>query len=98
MSAFLICDVTVKNRDKLMEYLSLSEHTLQPFGGKFHVQAGALEVIEGSWNPKVIIIAEFPSTEKAKQWYNSNDYAEALKVKPEAMDRNMIVVEGLHSE
>ncbi len=95
MSAFLICDVDVKNREKLLEYLALSEQTLAPYGGKFHVQAGALEVIEGDWNPKAIIIAEFPTTEKAKEWYGSKSYAEALKVKPDAMNRNMIVVEGL---
>lgn len=95
MSAFLLCDVEVKDRDKLMEYLRLSEHTLKPFGGKFHAQAGAIEVIEGTWNPKVIIIAEFPSMEKAREWYNSKDYASALKVKPEAMNRNMILTQGI---
>jgi uncharacterized protein (DUF1330 family) len=95
MSAFLLCDVEVKDRDKLMEYLRLSEHTLAPYGGKFHAQAGEIEVIEGSWNPKVIIIAEFPSMEKAREWYESPEYAEALKVKPEAIDRNMILTKGL---
>jgi len=95
MSAFLICDVQVKNRDKLLEYLKLSEPTLAPFGGKFHAQAGTIEVIEGDWNPKVIIIAEFPSMDKAKQWYASDAYAAALKVKPDALDRNMILTESL---
>ncbi len=95
MSAFLLCDVEVKDREKLMEYLRLSEHTLEPYGGKFHVQAGQIEVIEGAWNPKVIIIAEFPSMAKAQEWYNSAEYAPALKVKSDAIERNMIVVEGL---
>ncbi len=95
MAAFLICDVEVKNREKLMEYLQLSEHTLAPFGGVFHVQAGKIEVMEGDWNPKVIIIAEFPSMQKAKDWYNSAEYADALRMNPEAMDRNMILTEGL---
>lgn len=95
MSAFLICDVQVKNREKLKEYLSLSEHTLALYGGKFHAQAGKVELIEGTWNPNVIIVAEFPSMDKAKEWYNSEEYAKALKVKPEALDRNMIIVDGL---
>ncbi len=95
MSAFLICDVQVKNREKLLEYLRLSEHTLEPYGGKFHAQAGKTEVIEGDWNPTVIIVAEFPSIDKAKEWYHSAEYAKALKVKPEARERNMIVTEGI---
>jgi len=95
MSAFLICDVKVKNREKLQEYLKLSEHTLALYDGKFHAQAGKTETLEGDWQPKVVIIAEFPSMEKARQWYGSSEYAKALKVKPAAIDRNMILTEGL---
>jgi len=95
MSAFLICDVEVKDGEKLKEYLRLSEHTLEPYGGKFHAQAGKVETIEGEWNPKIIILAEFPSMERARAWYESKEYAEALKVKPDALDRNMILTEGL---
>jgi uncharacterized protein (DUF1330 family) len=93
--AFLICDVTVKDRERLGEYLRLSQHTLEPYGGVFHVQAGAVEVIEGDWDPSVVVVVEFPSMEQAKQWYESADYAPALRVKPDALERNMIVVEAL---
>ena len=95
MSVFLVCDVTVKDRGALREYLKLSEHTLAPYSGKFHVQAGDLTVIEGDWNPTVIIIAEFPSVDMANAWYSSDEYAAALKVKSRAMDRNMILVKGI---
>lgn len=95
MSAFLICDVKVIDREALMEYLRLSQPTLEPFGGKFHVQAGQIDVIEGEWDPQVIIIAEFPSMEKARQWYGSDEYSAALAVKPRAIERNMILVDGI---
>ena len=85
----------VRDREKLQEYLRLSQHTLAPYGGQFHVQAGDIQVLEGGWAPKVIIIAEFPSMEKAREWYDSEDYAQALVVKPQAISRNMILVEGL---
>lgn len=96
MSAFLICDVTVKDKNALQEYLRLSQPTLEPFGGKFHVQAGKLAVIEGTWNPEVMIVVEFPSFEKARSWYSSEAYAEAMQVKSTAMERNMILVEGVY--
>ncbi len=98
MSAFLICDVTVKDREALREYLKLSEHTLEPFGGRFQAQAGEVVVLEGDWSPTVVIVAEFPSIEAAKAWYSSGDYAPALEVKPLAMDRNMLVVAGLDTD
>ena len=95
MTAFLICDVTVKDNQALQEYLSRSEHTLAQFGGTFHVQAGDVEVLEGTWSPTVVIIAEFPSIPAAKSWYNSAAYAPALEIRPAAMERNMLIVDGL---
>jgi len=49
MTAFLICDVSIKDRTALSEYLRLSEHTLALYSGKFHVQAGKLQVMERGW-------------------------------------------------
>ncbi len=95
MSAFLICDVTVKDREALREYLRLSQHTLAPYGGTFHVQAGEVVVLEGDWSPTVVVVAEFPSMDAAKEWYSSADYAPALDVRPRAIDRNMLIVDGL---
>jgi len=95
MSAFLICDVTVKDRAALSEYLKLSEHTLASYSGKFHVQAGKLQVMEGDWEPTVIIVAEFPNTALANAWYESKEYAPALEVKHKAMERKMILAEGI---
>ena len=98
MAAYLLCDVRVKDREALMEYLKKSEHTLAPFGGKFLAQAGKTDVVEGDWNPAVIIIAQFPSMLKARDWYGSEDYSPALAVKATAMDRNMLIVDGVESK
>lgn len=95
MSVYLICDVRVKDREALSDYLALSTSTLELYGGVFRVQAGDVHVIEGEWNPTVIIVAEFPSVVLAKRWYNSAEYADALVVKDRAMDRNLIFVEGV---
>jgi uncharacterized protein (DUF1330 family) len=40
-------------------------------------------------------LVEFPSSEKAREWYHSADYAPALAIKPSAIDRAMIIVQGL---
>lgn len=95
MSAFLICDVEVRDRTRLQEYLKLSEHTLAPFGGQFRAQAGNTVTLEGNWQPGVLVIAEFPSIVQTQNWYHSREYAPALKVKPDAMTRKMIITTGL---
>lgn len=95
MSVYMICDVTVKDAEALSSYLKLAQPTLSAFEGKFHVQAGDVHVFEGTWNPKVVIVVEFPSLENAHSWYHSKEYKAALAIKPTAMDRNMIVVQGI---
>lgn len=95
MAAFLICDVAVRNREKLVEYLQLAKGTVEQFGGRYLAQAGETSVFEGDWNPQTVVVVKFPSAEAAKEWYNSESYSAALKVNPKAMVRKMILVNGL---
>lgn len=94
MSAYLICDVAVHNRDALLEYLGLAKGTVENFGGRYLAQAGQISVIEGDWSPETIVVVEFPSSENAQQWYKSIEYSAALELNPKAMVRKMILVEG----
>jgi Domain of unknown function (DUF1330) len=36
--------------------------------------------LEGERTPRTIVIFEFPSMERARQWYQSPEYAEALEI------------------
>jgi len=53
---------------------------------------GAAEAVEGGPPPKNIIVAEFPSMERLREWYASPEYAEALKHRRTALDRRLIFV------
>ena len=44
-----------------------------------------------------IIVVEFPSMERLREWYASPEYAEALKLRRTALDRRLIFVEGVPS-
>ena len=60
------------------------------------VTRGAFEMVEGASEPKTIIIIEFPSMLRAKEWYASPEYAAALKVRNQgALNRRLIFVEGV---
>jgi uncharacterized protein (DUF1330 family) len=47
--------------------------------------------------PKTLIVVEFPSMERLREWYASPEYAEALKLRRTALDRRLIFVEGVPS-
>ncbi len=54
-----------------------------------------LRFAEGGPPPKNIIVVEFPSMERLREWYASPEYAEALEVRRTALDRRLIFVEGV---
>jgi uncharacterized protein (DUF1330 family) len=56
---------------------------------------GEVQVLEGSWNPNMIVVVEFPGLEQARAWYRSTKYAFALEVHDKALSRNLILVDGV---
>ena len=83
MPAYFIVDVEVTDPAGFEEYRKLVPGTVQKYGGRFLVRGGAVESLEGDWQPKRVVVLEFPSLEQAKRWYNSEDYRDpkALRFK-----------------
>lgn len=94
MPAYVINDMEVTDPDLLEEYKKLSPATVQQFGGRFLARGGELDVLEGAWRPKRLVILEFPSMAQAKAWASSAEYAPAKKVRQRASRSNIIVVDG----
>ena len=98
MAAYVISEVTDIVDPTLMErYRNLAQITIAKYDGRYIVRGGAMEAIEGDWAPERIIVVEFPTMAKAKEWYRSPEYGEALKIRSGALRRRLIFVEGVAS-
>src|SRR5690242_5727430 len=53
------------------------------------------EVLEGEWHGTQTVVLEFESVEAAREWYNSDAYQEAAKLRQAAADCNGVIVAGL---
>ncbi|HBL56182.1 MAG TPA: DUF1330 domain-containing protein [Candidatus Lambdaproteobacteria bacterium] len=95
MSAYVIVDITVTDPERYEDYKKLAPPAIAAYGGKYVVRGGKSEKLEGNWEPNRIVILEFESTEKAKEFINSPEYREARALRHETASSNMIVVEGL---
>jgi uncharacterized protein (DUF1330 family) len=95
MGAYVISDVEVLDPASMAAYRSLAQAAIAKYGGRYIVRGGAIDVVEGDWAPKQIVIVEFPSLERAREWYRSAEYAEALKLRETALDRRLIFVDGV---
>jgi uncharacterized protein (DUF1330 family) len=95
MAAYIIVDVRVTDPAKFEEYKKLVPATLAVFGGKFLARGGRVEMLEGDWNPERIVILEFPTLERAKEWWASEEYREAKEMRQLSAKTRMIVVESV---
>jgi uncharacterized protein (DUF1330 family) len=94
MPAYILVDVTIHNAEAYDGYKKLTPGSLEPYEGKFIVRGGQTESLEGDWQPGRIVVLEFPSVEKARQWWASEEYAPAKKIRQANAATKMILVEG----
>ena len=94
MAPYFIVDIDIKDMDQMLEYREAVPRTIQKYGGRYLARAGRWEVVEGQWQPKSVVVLEFPSVEQAKQWYHSEDYRELKAQRQAASSSNVILVEG----
>ena len=95
MPAYVISDVTFRDREAVETYRTRAAASIAQHGGRYVARGGAVEVLEGDWSPERIIIVEFPDLERARAWYRSPEYAAALQARDAALSRNLILVEGM---
>jgi uncharacterized protein (DUF1330 family) len=93
-AAYVISEAEILDEDLANAYRRLAAESIAKFGGRYLVRGGERQLIEGSPPPQVLVIVEFPSMNIAKQWYASPAYAEALKLRANALVRRLIFVEG----
>jgi uncharacterized protein (DUF1330 family) len=96
--AYIISDVTIRDREAVEIYRTRAAASIEQHGGRYLVRGGNVDVLEGDWQPSMIIIAEFPNAEIARSWYKSPEYASALQVRDDALIRNLVLVEGVEHE
>ncbi len=95
MPAYVIVEIEVTDPVIYEEYKKLAPPIVAAFGGKYVARGGAVEALEGKWAPKRLVILEFESVTRAKQWVESPEYRAARRLRQQSTKTNMIVIEGL---
>jgi uncharacterized protein (DUF1330 family) len=95
MGAYVIVEITINDAELYEEYKKLTPASIAEFDGRFIVRGGKTVTMEGNWKPQRIVIAEFPSLEKAQEWWHSEGYEKAKKIRHASANTKMIIVEGI---
>lgn len=95
MAAYVIVETGIHDPAGYEEYKALAAPTVALYGGKYLARGGKLEVFEGEWQPTRLVVLEFPSLARAKEWFVSPEYAPIKEIRHRTAKTKMVVVEGL---
>lgn len=98
MSAYVIVNVTVHDPDAYHEYVQLAPPTIAQYGGRYLARAGNTEILEGDWTPNRLVILEFPTGERAKEWLDSPEYGAVKHLRHRNATSDMVLIEGLEQQ
>ena|SRR5690349_14534556 len=95
MAAYVIVDIEIKDPARYAEYARDVPATIAKFGGRYLARGGRTEVLEGTWQPRRLVVLSFDSVERARAWWASDDYAAPKALRQSCSIGNMVVVEGV---
>lgn len=95
MTAYLIARINVTDMEQYKNYMKLSPGIIQKYGGKFLARGGGLITLEGEEETNRVVLVEFPSSAVAQEFYQSDEYQAAIKVRENAADGQFIVIDGV---
>ncbi|WP_338552306.1 DUF1330 domain-containing protein [Paenibacillus sp. KS-LC4] len=95
MSAYLVIDIDIFNPVNFKSYEDQIFDVIAHFGGRPIVHDSNVTTMEGDWQPKRIVILEFPNKQSIEAFYHSEMYKPLKKIRWENSTGKTIVVEGL---
>ena len=95
MAAYVIATVEITDPEAYEEYRRRVPETIERHGGRFLVRGGASEILEGSWQPKRVVVLEFPDADAARRWYSSDEYGPLIEIRQRASNAHLLLVEGV---
>ena len=95
MSGYFVAQVQVEDREVYQQYVDGVFPILRKYDGEVLVAHDDVDVLEGAWNPQRTIVLKFPSVERAREWYESPEYQEHMKLRLQSSQANAIIVKGL---
>lgn len=95
MTAYFIVNLEVTSPRAFTEYSKKAPEIVSSYGGKYLVRGGEAELLEGAWQPKKVVILEFPSMARARKFYHSEDYKPLLALRAGSTHSEVVLVEGV---
>lgn len=95
MPAYAIVKATITDAERFKDYVAATPALLQKYGARFLARGGDVITLEGEKENRRVVLIEYPSKEKALEFYHSDEYATLLQIMQESGTRDFILVNGI---
>ena len=99
MSVYSISDISVHDPEKYGEYVNQVRAIVESYGGRYQVRGGDITIRAGDWTPNRLVIIEFPSLDRLKEYVSSPEYPTVAEIRKSASEMiSSVIVEGYDGE
>ena len=95
MPAYVIAQVDVFDPVRYEEYKKLAAPTVAAHGGRYLVRGGPVDVLEGKRDPGRVVVLDFPSVARAKEWWASEEYERAKEIRHATATSEIVLIQGV---
>ncbi|MGH7525612.1 MAG: DUF1330 domain-containing protein [Gemmatimonadales bacterium] len=97
MAAYVVVNIEIHDPVAYEEYKRLAPPRIGIYGGRYVARGGAVDVCEGSWAPRRLVILEFPTVGQARAWWESPEYRPARALRQGCARTDLVITQGLDS-
>jgi uncharacterized protein (DUF1330 family) len=95
VTAYLYVDIEITDPAAFEEYRNQVPAVVAAHGGRYLVRGGAVERLEGDWQPKRQVILEFPDMVHLKAFYDSAAYQPLKLLRQRSSKAKVMAVQGV---
>jgi len=95
MAAYVIFDIDIRDIGQYQEFMKRAKPAVEAAGGKYLSRGGDHKVYEGDWQPRRIVLFEFPSVAAFESFYYGPIYRDLKPIRDACSSARLVSVEGI---
>jgi uncharacterized protein (DUF1330 family) len=91
----IIQNEEILDKEILIEYAGQAKKIIESYGGKYLVSTEDIVPLSKNWQPRKVILIEFPSMKALEDCFGCEDYQAIVPLRMKAVKGKSIAVESL---
>ena len=91
--AYIIGHITIKDKNKWLEYRNLLPATLEPWDVELIFRGKLSSVLSGDHRHTDTVVIRFPDVQTLSDWHSSPQYQAIIPIRQEAADVDLLAYE-----